>query len=248
MSQTVIRRTLWISLCVIASVSFAQAETRRQTALLYVQLGDEFVERKDFDRGVGRTTLPFNLILGWHWHITSVLLRISHEAITSEPLRTTQKRSKWCRSAPRPTPIGLMSLPRSNGTLKKPSRTGPALQINPKMKTVFNDRGNLRLRQGEVERALADFHRAVESDPNYDLAYNNRGIARVGLGDLDGAISDFTHAIKLNARFLEAYVNRGLVRLQQGMKTEAEKDFARAVELKPSLSAIIKDRIDQIKK
>jgi hypothetical protein len=32
------------------------------------------------------------------------------------------------------------------------------------------------------------------------------------------------------------------------MQTEAEKDFARAVELKPPLSAIIKDRIDQLKK
>ena len=60
-----------------------------------------------------------------------------------------------------------------------------ALEINPKLKTVFYNRGNLRLSQYDIEGALADFDQAVASDPRYAVAYNNRAIVRVAKGDME---------------------------------------------------------------
>jgi Flp pilus assembly protein TadD len=108
------------------------------------------------------------------------------------------------------------------------------------------DRGTLLLKEGDVNGALADLDRALQNDPHYVMAYTNRGIARAGMGDSQGAMADFTQAIKMDSRQPEAYVNRGLLQLHQGKKIEAERDFARSIALKPSIKALIEQRISQI--
>ena len=100
--------------------------------------------------------------------------------------------------------------------------------------------------QGDVESALGDFDRALESDPEYVMAYNNRGIAKLGKGDIEGALADFDQAIKANANRPEAYANRGLVRLQQGNRAEAQRDFARSISLRPSVKVFIERRVGEI--
>jgi len=247
MNHPVLRRALCITLCLITSTALANAETRRQTALSYVQLGDQFVENKEFDRAIRTYNLALQfdtgLALAYYRRAFAQQARGDYKEAIADYTKMLEIVPECAEAFANRAYVLAMQQRDFDKALEDWSS---ALNINPKMKTVFNDRGYLRLRQGDVERALADFDRAVESDPNYGLAYNNRGIARVGLGDLEGAIGDFTRALRLNPRFLEAYVNRGLVLLQQGMKREAEKDFARAVELKPSLGAIIKHRIEQI--
>src|SRR5947207_3020967 len=80
-----------------------------------------------------------------------------------------------------------------------------ALDINPTLKTVFYNRANMKLGQGDVNGALEDFNKALLSDPKYVVAYNNRGIARLKAGDIEGAIADFSQAIKIDREYAEAY-------------------------------------------
>jgi len=58
-------------------------------------------------------------------------------------------------------------------------------------------RGNIKLRKGDLNGAMADLNQAIELNPQYGLAYRNRGNAKRKKGDLDGAIADFNRAIQL---------------------------------------------------
>ena len=52
----------------------------------------------------------------------------------------------------------------------------------------------LILKRGELDRALADYNKAIELDPNYAEAYNNRGITWLRLQEWENFRSGFLAA------------------------------------------------------
>jgi tetratricopeptide (TPR) repeat protein len=52
--------------------------------------------------------------------------------------------------------------------------------------------------KGAVDRAIADFNKAIKLNPNYAIAYNNRGVAYEKKGDKEKAISDYREALKID--------------------------------------------------
>ncbi len=54
--------------------------------------------------------------------------------------------------------------------------------------------------QGEYEKAIEDYTKAIELNSNFAEAYNNRGLAKGYLNKYDEAIEDFNEAIKLNPK------------------------------------------------
>ncbi len=63
------------------------------------------------------------------------------------------------------------------------------------------------VKEGEYDRSIAYFNKAIEINPRLASAYINRGIAYFGKGQYDKAISDFNRAIESNPRLAEAYTN-----------------------------------------
>ena len=61
----------------------------------------------------------------------------------------------------------------------------------------YNNRGTAYRKNGDWERAIADYTEAIRLDPKYTHAYNNRGTAYGGKGDMGRAIADLTEAIRL---------------------------------------------------
>src|SRR5881628_3640501 len=204
-------RTGCVLFLLFASFVNLNAETRRQTALSYLELGNKFADAGDFDRAIG----AYNIALQFAPDFVPAFF---HRALAYEA---------------------------RGYALKAIADYTSALEIVPGLTTAYN-RGNLLLNEGDLDGALSDFNKAVESDPRYVMAYNNRGIAKIAKGDQDGAMADFNEAIKIDPHHPEAYVNRGLLRLQQGMKAEAERDFARSIAVRPSLKTFIESRISQI--
>src|SRR5688572_27114108 len=53
MGKSGILRSLCFTLCLAAATATAGAETRKETALSYVELGNELTRNNDFDRAIG---------------------------------------------------------------------------------------------------------------------------------------------------------------------------------------------------
>jgi tetratricopeptide (TPR) repeat protein len=64
----------------------------------------------------------------------------------------------------------------------------------------YYERGVAEYEEGNINEAIANFDRAIQSDPDRVNAFINRGLARQASGDLPGAIADYRQAIKLEPR------------------------------------------------
>jgi tetratricopeptide (TPR) repeat protein len=93
---------------------------------------------------------------------------------------------------------------------------------------------------GQYDRAISDYNKAIRIDPRHAAAYYHRGHAYADKGqyDYDRAISDFSKAIKINPKYATAYYNRGLAYAQaKGEYDRAISDYSKAIELSPKLAA-----------
>jgi tetratricopeptide (TPR) repeat protein len=73
------------------------------------------------------------------------------------------------------------------------------------------NQGEAFFEEGQYDRSIAYFDKAIEINPKFAEPYNNRGIAYCEKGQYDKAIADFNKAIEINPKFAEAYNNLGIV-------------------------------------
>lgn len=71
------------------------------------------------------------------------------------------------------------------------------------------EQGTRKVRQNDLEGALADFNRVLQLNPNYSEAYLNRGITYRKLEKYREAIADFDQLIRLYPNVAEFYFARG---------------------------------------
>src|ERR1051326_2731496 len=101
---------------------------------------------------------------------------------------------------------------------------------------AYYNRGVAWSDKGEIDRAIADFNRAIRIDPLCTKAYLRRGRCRHSKDDLDGALADFNKAITLDSTSAFAYNNRGIVRQAKEDLAGAMSDFEVAISLDPQLA------------
>ena len=71
---------------------------------------------------------------------------------------------------------------------------------NPKDVIAYHNRGDAYGLKGDVDRAIADYNKAIELNPNYAPAYNSRGRAYTSKGDYIHAVADVTKAGELTPK------------------------------------------------
>ncbi len=108
-----------------------------------------------------------------------------------------------------------------------------ALNLTNKAATYTN-RGVLRMRQGKIDAALADYEVAKRLKPDVGATWLNEGAAHILKKDFASALTALDQAIALNATDLHAaYYNRAIARENSGDVEGAYFDFVKAGELKP---------------
>ncbi len=73
-----------------------------------------------------------------------------------------------------------------------------AIAIKPDPR-FFDDRGNLLVKQGELDRAITDFNKAIEIAPQYAKAYGDRGLVRLIRGEATQSELDFRKCFELDS-------------------------------------------------
>ena len=106
----------------------------------------------------------------------------------------------------------------------------------------FSQRGITRFEKNDLEGAIADFTKAIESNgQQLEFCFYFRGIALYRRGRLDDAIADLDKAITLkqHPRF---YGDRGNLLAQRGNLDGAMTDLNRAIEIEPKYARAYGDR------
>lgn len=107
-------------------------------------------------------------------------------------------------------------------------------ELSPReLAMAHNNRGIVHHRQRHLERAVADFDRAIALLPDLATAYRNRGAVRATLGRHDGAIADYTKVITLNPEDAAAYYRRGVLYQAQSRHQKAVADFTLTIGFLP---------------
>jgi tetratricopeptide (TPR) repeat protein len=91
-------------------------------------------------------------------------------------------------------------------------------------------------KKGEVDRAIADYTKAIAIDQKYSNAYNNRGLAYYRKSEVDRAIADYDKAIAIDPKYAYAYNGRGAAYQKKGEVDRAIADYRKALEIDPSYS------------
>ena len=107
---------------------------------------------------------------------------------------------------------------------------------------AFTSAGVAHLEQGEYDRAIRDFDRALALQPGFVVAWKNRALAYKGKGDLERAIADYDQAILLAPTDAKIINDRGAAYFGLNDFTRAIQDFDRAVALKPDQATAMKNR------
>ena len=103
--------------------------------------------------------------------------------------------------------------------------------FNPDYADAYYNRGLAYFYEGDYDRAIADFDKAIELKPDDAVAYNNRGNAYADKGKYDRAIADFDKAIELKPDDAVAYNNRGAAYFKKGDHDQAIADFNKATDI-----------------
>jgi tetratricopeptide (TPR) repeat protein len=74
--------------------------------------------------------------------------------------------------------------------------------LNPKYVSALNNRGNIYIRKGEYEKALADLNEAVRLNPKYVYGYKSRAFLYDRTGEKDRAAADRAKVKELDPKGL----------------------------------------------
>jgi serine/threonine-protein kinase len=112
-----------------------------------------------------------------------------------------------------------------------------AVALRPDTPGAHNNLGNALEDKGEVDAAIACYHKAIELDRKYMAAHNNLGYALHRKGQTDEAIACYRKAIALDPMVAVVHRNLGAALNDKGQVDEAIACFRKTVELTPKEAA-----------
>ena len=107
---------------------------------------------------------------------------------------------------------------------------------------MYADRGLLRGRKSDYDKAIADSSEAIRLDPKSPRAYFIRGFYYAKKDDYDKAIADCSEAVRLDPKDAEAYACRGAAHARKRDYDKAIADYSEAIRLDPRLAIVYLDR------
>lgn len=119
---------------------------------------------------------------------------------------------------------------------KAESQWSALIEQLPEEAAVWSNRGNVRVRQNDLEGAMADYTQAITLAPDQPDPYLNRGALWEAMGQWDKAIADYNRLLRLAPDDPAAYNNRGNAEAGEGEWELAIADYQAAITLQPSFS------------
>jgi len=116
------------------------------------------------------------------------------------------------------------------------------VRLNPQAEAGYIARGSAYAKEGELDRAIADFDHAKQLNPNDKNVYLGRGRVFLDRGDVDSAIAECDRAIQIDPKDGRAYLYRGHAFADRGDFRSAVADYDRAIQLDPKNALLYRAR------
>ena len=111
--------------------------------------------------------------------------------------------------------------------------TGGSLQAKTERAQEHYNQGVQYRKQGQLDKAIGEYQRAVQLRPDFAQAYNNLGWIYKLQGDLDKAIKAFETAVRSDPSYVRAQVNLGWALGDKGRYDQAIRVLEHAIEGSP---------------
>ncbi len=119
---------------------------------------------------------------------------------------------------------------------------GKAIEINPNIAEVYNNRGVALKDLKRFNTALENYDKAIALRPDYAEAFNNRGNVFQELKQFDAALASYDKAIALRPDYDGAFYDRGHVLQELKQFDAALASFDKAIVLRPDDAETYFDR------
>lgn len=106
-------------------------------------------------------------------------------------------------------------------------------QYLPSQAKLLSKQGENLLKQGDRQKAMGYFNKALQLNPKAAETYYQRANSHYKQGALQLAIADYNNAIKVNPNYVNAVYNRGLVYYELGKLPQAIADFSQVIQSDP---------------
>src|SRR5260370_23518616 len=155
----------------------------------------------------------------------------------SPPARVSSKPWRGAKSAARRAqrsmwPVAISTRFRATSSVRLESMTARSRSTRTAPSAFFN-RARALAASGEMDRALADYDRAIELDPMDADAHVGRGRAHYQKKDYAAAIADYDAALRLAQGDVEALAERGDAHERAGLYDRAAEDYSRLIVIEP---------------
>lgn len=97
--------------------------------------------------------------------------------------------------------------------------------------------------QGDLDKAVEEYQKALQFNPNYTQVYTNLGAVYLEKQDYDRAIQQFDKVIELNYWDRKAHYNLGLAYLYKGDKKRAQEEAKFLQSLRSELGDALERKI-----
>jgi protein O-mannosyl-transferase len=106
-------------------------------------------------------------------------------------------------------------------------------EVAPSGQQIHNNLGDVYARQGDMQKAVDEFKKAIEINPNYADAYHNLANTYQQMGQNDLAVENYQKALSINPHLWQSYQNLASIYFNAGDSQKAEENMKKALELNP---------------
>jgi len=115
-------------------------------------------------------------------------------------------------------------------------------KINPYLALPYNNLGIWHRRNGQGDKAMESFNKAIERNKTYSKAFQNRGNIFFDRGNDKMALKDYNKGLALEPTAEKTLSSRGAVYARQGQYDKSLLDLTKAIEIDPNFVDALSNR------